>query len=164
MLVGPVGFVGLAVPPPWQVTKASVTPEVHTTVRESGRQWVASGETRHVVFDPGRRLRIDLVVRVMPRAPRRTLPPLADQTAAGAIVVAGHPGEFLLGRRRDGWLSPRLVPTLRVRHRCDRTGRTILIELSGAAVEDLRALLAAVGGLECHGPSAGSADRAGEPV
>jgi len=129
-------------------------PEVHTTVREGERHWVASGETRHVVFDPGRRLRADLVVTVAPGRPtRRPLRPLAEVVAGGPVEIGGHPGEFRLGLRRAGWLRHRMVATLRMRHYCPATQRLIAVELSGAvSMEDLRRLLEALGHLRCHGP------------
>lgn len=157
-MVGTIEFVGLDLPDPWRITRALVTPEVQTTVRKDERQWVAAGETRHVVFDPSRRVHTDLVIRIMPSAPRRSLTGFVEQAAAGVVTVGGHPGEFQIGRRRSGWLSRRLISALRVRHYCDRTERTILIDLSGdVAVDDLRVLLEALGHLECHG-SAGPAD------
>jgi hypothetical protein len=146
--------VGLDLPGLWRITKALVTPEVQTTIREGERQWVAAGETRHVVFDPSRRVHADLVVRAIPSAPRRPLRTFEEQAAAGIVTVAGHAGEFQIGRRRSGWLSRRLVSGLQMRHYCDRTQRTILVDLSGAvALDDLRALLEALGRLECHGPA-----------
>ena len=100
MLVGVTGFVGIDLPPPWRITKAIVTPEVQTTVREGPRHWVAAGETRHVVFDPGRRVRTDLLVQVAPGVPRGPFTPLAERAAGGAILIHGHRGEYQLGRRR----------------------------------------------------------------
>ncbi len=151
MIVGPTGFVGLALPTPWRITRATVTPEVHTTIREGDRHWVASGETRHVVFERSRRFRAELVVRVAPGEIRRPMAPLAEAAENGAITVGGHPGRYQLGRRREGLWPRRLVPTVCVRHYCDRTRRTILLEVSGAVgIAELRLLLDAVGDLECH--------------
>jgi len=129
-----------------------VTPDVHTTIRDGDRQWVASGETRHVVFEQSRRFHADLIVRVAPGEIRRPLARLAEIVENGTIIVGGHPGVFQLGRRREGILARRLVPTVRVRHYCDRTRRTIQMEVSGVvAVEELRRVLDALGNLECHG-------------
>ncbi|MDR7543060.1 MAG: hypothetical protein QN120_02275 [Armatimonadota bacterium] len=156
MLVGASGFVSVPLPPPWRLSRATVMPEVHTTVREGDRYWVASGETRHVVFDPERRVRADLVVTVAPGRPaRRPLRPLAEATAGGPVEIGGHPGEYRLGRRRDGWLRRRTVAALRMRHYCPQTQRLIAVELSGAvSMDDLRTLLEALGHLRCHGPQA----------
>jgi len=152
-IVGRTQFIGLSLPPAWRITRATVMPDVATTVRQGERQWVAAGETRHVVFDGARRIRLDMVVQVKPGASRRPLPRLAETVANGPIAVGGHPGVFQLGRRREGVLSRRLVPTLRVRHYCDRTQRTILLELSGSVlVEEFRALLEAMRSVECHDP------------
>lgn len=152
VLLGQIGFVALTLPSPWRITRATVTPEVNTTVREGERQWVASGETRHVVLEQSRNLRAHLLVRVAPGKARRPLSRLNEAVEDGTITIGGHPGVFQIGRRREGILPRRLVPTAQVRHYCDRTRRTILMDVSGAvAVEDLRRLVEALGGLECHG-------------
>lgn len=151
-IVGRTEFVGVSLPDPWRLTRATVTPEVATTVRQGDRQWVAAGESRHVVFDRQRRLRMDLVVRVTSGPPRRPLVPLAEGLANGPLAVGGHAGTYQVGRRREGLLPRRLVPTLRVRHYCEHTRRTLLLELSGAPVlEEFRTLLDALTSLECHG-------------
>lgn len=150
-IVGRTAFVGLFLPEPWRLSRAVVTPDVQTTVREGERQWVASGETRHILFHGVRRTeRADLVVRVTPGAARR---PLASRTGAegGSLTVGGHAGEFQLGRRRDGWFASRTLPLVRVRHYCPRTRRTVLLEVCGELPpEELRALLGAFQRMECH--------------
>ncbi|MDQ7849381.1 MAG: hypothetical protein QN152_01090 [Armatimonadota bacterium] len=150
-IVGRTAFVGLFLPEPWRLSRAVVTPDVQTTVREGEQQWVASGETRHVLVHGVRRTeRADLMVRVTPGAARR---PLASRVGAesGALTVGGHPGEFHLGRRRDGWFTARMVPVVRVRTYCPRTRRTVLLEVTGQLPpEELRALLDAFQRIACH--------------
>jgi len=155
-ITGPVVFVTLALPEPWRITRATVTPDVQTTIRQGDRQWVASGETRHVVFDRARRLRGELVVRITSGRPRRMSAPLAEAAAAGSMTAGGHVAQFQYGRRREGIVFRRLVPAGRVQHYCDQTKRTILVELSGSLDEgELRALVDSLGDLECHVPAGG---------
>jgi len=150
-IVGRTAFVGLFLPEPWRLSRAVVTPDVQTTVREGERQWVASGETRHVLFHGVRRERADLMVRITPGAARRPLA-ISAGTEGGVLTVGGHAGEFRLGRRREGWLTSRTVPVVRVRHYCPRTRRTVLLEVCGELpAEELRALLGVFQRVECHG-------------
>lgn len=112
---------------------------------------MAAGETRHVVVDRLRGIRADLVVRISPGRLRPMRAPLAEVTTAGAMPAGGHTAQFQCGRRREGIVFRRLVPAARLQCYCDRTRRTVQVELSGSLGDgELRALMEAFGNLECH--------------
>jgi hypothetical protein len=150
VVVGHTDFLSLPLPLPWRITPAVVTPEVQTTLRAAARTWVASGETRHVVFDRARNLGLALVVRIgtgSPRLPRRAREVLDE----GWALCNGHEARYRIVRRGRGFLMPGDEQILAVAFRCPVTQRGVAIEIGGACAEgDLRLFLAAMAGLECH--------------
>src|SRR2546422_118530 len=147
---GHTDFLSLPLPPPWRITPAVVTPEVQTTLRAAARTWVASGETRHVVFDRERNLGLALVVRIgtgSPRLPRRAREVLDE----GWAFCNGHEARYRIVRRGRGFLMRGDEQVLAVAFRCPVTQRGVAIEIGGVCAEgDLRLFLAAMPGLECH--------------
>jgi len=150
IVVGHTDFLFLPLPPPWRITRAVVTPEVRTTVRSGARTWVASGETRHVVFDRDRNVGLELVVRIgtgPPRLPRRVRE-LLDE---GGAFCNGHEARYRIVRRGRGFLMRGEEQILAVAFRCPVTQRGVAVEIGGACAEgELRRFLAAMAGLECH--------------
>jgi hypothetical protein len=150
VVAGLTEFLSLPLPPPWRVTRAVVTPEVGTTMRTESRLWVASGETRHVVFDREKNRGLDLVVRISQGAPRLRGPgrQVLDE---GLALAGGHEARYRIVRRGRGLFMRGDEEALLVAFTCPVTARGVAIEISGAAtVDELREFLRAMPGVECH--------------
>lgn len=150
VVVGDTEFLSLPLPAPWGLTRAVVTPEVRTTVRTRSRIWVVSGETRHVVFDRGRNLGLDLVVRISHGAPR--MPRAARQVLdEGLATCNGHEARYRIVRRGRGLFLRGEEQALLVAFACPVTTRGVLVEIAGqCGAEDLRAFLHVLPEVECH--------------
>lgn len=150
VVVGVTDFLSLPLPAPWRVTRAVVTPEVATTLRTDSRIWVASGETRHVVFDRAQNRGLDLVVRIsqgVPRLARRGRRVLDE----GRVVVGGHEADYRIVQRGRGLFVRGDEEAMLVAFACPVTSRGVAVEIAGAStVEELRTFLRAMTGVECH--------------
>ncbi len=150
IIVGRTEFLVLPLPAPWRITRAVVTPEVRTTIRAGERMWVASGETRHVIFDRARNVGLALTVRAtygIPRLPRRARQ-LLDE---GQAILSGHPARYRIILRGRGFLVRGDERALYVAFSCPETWRGLMIELSGACtLGELQTFLRALSDLECH--------------
>ncbi len=145
VVVGETEFLSVPLPLPWRLTRAVVTPEVRTTRRAGERVWVASGETRHVVFDRARNLGLELVVRIVTPPwrvsplPRRRIRQVLDE------------GRYQIVQRRRGFLMRGEEQALVVAFACPATGRGILVEIAGQCMAgELREFLRVMSELECH--------------
>lgn len=150
VVVGLTDFLSLPLPAPWRVTRAVVTPEVATTMRKESRIWVASGETRHVVFDRERNRGLELVVRISQGVPRllgRSRLVLEE----GLALVGGHEARYQIIRRGRGLFLRGDEEALLVSFSCPVTARGVAVEIAGAStVDELRGFLRAMVGVECH--------------
>lgn len=150
VVVGETDFLSLPLPAPWRVTRAVVTPEVATTLRTESRIWVASGETRHVIFDRERNRGLDLVVRVCQGAPRR-LGRGRQVLEEGVALVGGHDARYRIIRRRRGLFMRGNEEALLVAFTCSGTARGVAVEIAGeSTVDELREFLRALASVECH--------------
>jgi hypothetical protein len=150
VVVGQTDFLSLPLPAPWRITRAVVTPEVATTMRTESRIWVASGETRHVIFDREKNRGLDLAVRISQGAPR-----LRGQgrqvLEEGLAVVGGHEARYRIIRRRRGLFMRGDEEALLVAFTCSVTARGVAVEIAGGStVDELREFLRALAGVECH--------------
>ena len=150
VVVGVTDFLSLPLPAPWRVTRAVVTPEVATTLRTDSRVWVASGETRHVIFDRAQNRGLDLVVRIsqgLPRFVHRGRVVLDE----GRAVIGGHEAHYRIIRRGRGLFVRGDEEALLVAFACPATSRGVSVEIAGAStLEELRTFLRAMTGVECH--------------
>jgi hypothetical protein len=149
LVVGDTDFLALSLPQPWRVTKALVTPEVRTTTRVGARLWVASGETRHVVFDRARNVGLELVVHISSGTQR--FPRARQVLDDGRAVCSGHEGAYRIVRRGRGFLMRGEELALFVVFLCPPTSRGLRIEIAGdCTIGELHTFLRALADLECH--------------
>jgi hypothetical protein len=150
VVVGQTDFLSLPLPAPWRITRAVVTPEVATTVRTESRIWVASGETRHVIFDRQKNRGLDLAVRISQSAPRlrgRGRQVLEE----GLTLVGGHEARYRIIRRRRGVFMRGDEEALLVAFACSTTARSVTVEIAGASmIDELLEFLRAFADVECH--------------
>jgi len=154
VVVGETEFLSVPLPLPWRLTRAVVTPEVRTTRRAGERVWVASGETRHVVFDRARNLGLELVVRIVTPPwrvspiPRRKVRQVLEE---GLTTCNGHEARYQIAQRRRGFLMRGEEQVLVVAFACPATDRGILVEIAGQCMaSELREFLRVMSELECH--------------
>ncbi len=146
MLLGASNFLVLALPERYRVGQTINPNEVNGTAQARGAAWVQDGRCSHYLRDGGtvRALEFLLVAR------RGVVPPGWAADPSRAIRVADHEGSARADTMRVGFPRRRDLDRLRLWWPCERTGRSLELELLGplgAAPDDL---IAALERSECH--------------
>jgi len=135
MLLGTTNLIVLNLPPGWLLRNGIQRPDVDAR-RVVGRYcWATLGAAHYYLIPPGGPDRVDLWVRIRPRAKREPI--------GAPMTVGGHNGVYRLtesGRER------RLV----VEWTCKKSERFMEVESRGTV--PLEPLLQALQGCQCHGP------------
>jgi hypothetical protein len=151
ILFGTGYFVILSLPPEWGITQSYLQPDVHTTVIRGDLTWVEAGETNQVVFNPSRRIAIDLVIRIKRGKHEKLDLKGVAVSSQGSGIIGGHPAQYCYGEIREGLLKKKTRKTLRVCFFCPELQHTLFLHFTGTCQDaDLRELHESLAGLECH--------------
>ena len=136
LLLGTTNLLVLGLPPGWSLRNGLQQPEVDARRVVGSVCWATQGGA-HYFLSPPDSTRVDLWVRVRPRAPRQGI-------GIGApVTVAGHPGVHQM--TEEPGTSERLL----MQWQCPESGRFIELEARGNA--PLEGLFQALQGCQCHG-------------
>jgi len=146
MLLGASNFLVLALPERFRVGQTINPNEVNGTAQARGAAWVQDGRCSHFLRDGGtvRALELLLVAR------RGAARPGWAAEGSRAIRIADHEGSALADRLRVGFPRRRDLDRLRLWWPCERTGRSLELELLGAPGSEHDDLIAALERSECH--------------
>lgn len=151
ILFGVANFLILSLPKAWRFGREISPPEVDSNIRRGDSLWVTSGRASHILYNEERGVGLELVVIISKGKARGFKPKASEVSAQGPMRAGGHEATYLLGRVKRGFFKKKMVETLQLSFYCDRTGRTITLNLTGDCAEgDLQQILEAIPKLECH--------------
>ena len=145
--MGASNFVIVALPERYVVGQTINPPEVAGTHRASGAAWVLDGRCSHWLRDREEGPSLELLVLTW-RGERR--PRWFAVDGANPATFAEHDGRLMLDDIRVGFPRRRTMRRLRAWWTCERTRRTLEIEVVAPAGADLAALAESLTHSECH--------------
>lgn len=146
LLLGASNFIVLALPERYNVGATINPPEVAGTHAARGAAWVLDGRCSHWVRDTETKASIELLVQSW-RGEARSPKWAGD---ARGVVIAQHDAGILADVIRVGFPRRRTMTRLRAAWSCERTKRSLEIELLAPANFDLTAIADALQLSECH--------------
>lgn len=151
LLFGTIHFLTLALPGDWRITRSYLQPDVHCKVRRGEVAWVEAGQTDQVVYNPLKKIALDLTI-VVKRGKRDEFKTRGvDVHSCGSLMINGHEASYFLGEVGVGFLKKKLAKKLCLSFHCSELGRTILISFTGTCQEaDLREIFGYLSELKCH--------------
>ena len=146
LFVGATNFIVLALPERYSVGATINPPEVAGTHPARGATWVLDGRCSHYVRDTSSRASLELLVRSW-RGESRSPKWSSD---AREIVIAQHEARLATDAIRVGFPRRRTMARLRAAWACERTKRSLELELLGPEDADLSSIVEALLLSECH--------------
>ena len=145
-LLGVSNFMVLALPESYTVGQTINPAEVDATHPARGIAWVLEGRCSHYLRDSsGPSLELLVKAGRGSHAPR-----WAQGDDLTNTVVAEHEGQVRLDKLTVGFPRRRVLDRMRAWWPCDRTKRTIQVEILGPEGLDVAALSGALPHTECH--------------
>lgn len=144
--LGAKNFMVLALPARYVVGQTINPSEVAGSHSARGASWVLDGRCSHYLRDAQHGPSLELLVltwRGFARTPRWA-------EGARATTVAQHDAQLLLDEIRVGFPRRRTLTRLRAWWPCERTQRTLQVELLGPDGFDLGAIAETLSLSECH--------------
>ena len=151
ILFGTGYFVILALPEGWAITRSYLEPDVHSTVMRDPITWVEAGQTDQIVFNPYRKIALDLMIRI--KTWKHDLLDLKEVqvSSQGPGVIGGHPASYCFGEVQQGFFKKKTCQTLRTCFYCPEQAHTLFLHFTGKCQEaDLREIYESLAALECH--------------
>jgi hypothetical protein len=151
ILFGTGYFVILPLPPGWAITRSYLEPDIHSTVRRENINWVEAGQTDQIIFNPIKRVALDLMIRIK-RGKHDSLDLKDVQISSqGSATVGGHSASYCMGEVRQGFIKKKSVKTLRFCFYCPELQHTLFLHFTGQSQEaDLKEIYESSLLLECH--------------
>lgn len=146
LLLGASNFIVLALPERYNVGATINPAEVAGTHAARGAAWVLEGRCSHFLRDAETRASLELLVRSWRGEGRST----KWGPDARAVVVAQHDAQLVTDAIRVGFPRRRTMTRLRVAWSCERTKRSLEVELLGPDALDLDPIAEALLLSECH--------------
>ncbi len=146
LFLGASNFMVLALPERYNVGQTINPPEVAGTHPARGAAWVLDGRCSHWVRDAQTKSSLELLVQSW-RGEGRSPKWWAD---AREIVVAQHDARLVFDAIRVGFPKRRTLARLRAAWSCERTKRSLEVELLGPEDVDLSQIADALLLSECH--------------
>ncbi len=146
LLLGASNFVVLALPERYSIGQTINPAEVGGTHQARGAAWVLDGRCSHFIRDSGGP---SLEILVVSDRGERT-PRWGRGDGLTATLVAEHEAHVGIDRIRVGFPRRRTMERLRAWWPCERTKRTLQIEIVGPEGVDLVAVAAVLPHSECH--------------
>lgn len=142
---GEADFLTLRLPEVWDIAPGVGHPEVVAAHDRAGHKWVVSGKAWYVLYH--RELGWAMELLLESRAKRKRQPAgSAEQTA-----LHGHPADVRRWERKRGVFRPKLITYVEVMADCEKSDRTLRIELSGRCPgEGFDEVLRTISGWRCH--------------
>ena len=151
ILFGIANFLILPLPKGWRFGREISPSEVDSTTQWGDSLWVTSGRASHVVFNEDREAGLELLVKVSKGKRGKFKPKLSQMRNQGLMRLGGHDANYALGEVERGLFKKKVAQRLQLSFYCDKTNRTIAIELTGKCPADaLNQILQAMSLLQCH--------------
>jgi hypothetical protein len=151
ILFGTGYFLILDLPPGWGLSGSYLGPDVHSTATRGHITWVDAGQVDQIVFNPHRKLALDLTIRI--KLGKHERPDLkgVEVESQGSSLVGGHPASYCFGEVKQGFIRKKPYKTLRLFFYCPELQRTLFLHFTGKCQEtDLREIFDSLAGWECH--------------
>lgn len=144
-------FLILSLPKGWAITRSYLEPDVHSSVQRENITWVEAGQTDQLLFHPGRKVALDLMIRIQ-RGRHESLDSKGVQIfSSGLLSVMGHPGSYFIGEVKQGLLRKKTARTLRLTFYCPELDHTLFLHVTGQCTDaDLKEIHQFLPFLECH--------------
>ncbi len=152
ILFGTGYFLILDLPPGWGLTRSYLEPDVHSTVTRDRITWVEAGQADQIVFNPSRKLALDLMIHIK-RGEHHNLLDVKDIqiSSQGQGTAGGHRASYCLGEVQEGLFKKKTRKTLRVCFYCPELQHTLYLRFTGQCEEkDLQEIFESLATLECH--------------
>jgi hypothetical protein len=144
-------FVILALPNGWRITRSYLEADVHSRVQRGNLTWVESGQTDQIVFNPLKRIALDLMIQVKPGKQEGLSVKDMQISSQGSQMVCGHPASYCVGEVKQGLFKKKLAKTLRLFLYCPELNRTLFLHFTGKCQDtDLMDICESIPSLECH--------------
>src|SRR3972149_5469624 len=144
-------FLILPLPEGWRITKSYLEPDVLSSVQKGNLAWVEAGQTDQVVFNPSKKVALDLMIQVKRGNHENTGIKGVQISSQGSKMVCGHPASYCIGEVKEGLLKKESRKTLRFYLYCPELNRTLFLYFTGKCPEaDLMELFNSIPSLECH--------------
>ncbi len=147
IFLGASNFLIVALPERYVVGQTINPAEVAGTQPARGAAWVLDGRCSHYVRDAAAQRSLELLV-VADRGVRQ--PRWSHEEGAATALFAEHEGQFRLDTIRAGFPRRRTMGRLRAWWPCERTKRTLLVELVAPDGVDLAPIGESLRLSECH--------------
>ena len=147
LFLGASNFMILALPERYVVGGTINPSEVAGTEQARGAKWVLDGRCSHYLRDPAANRSLELLI-VADRGERR--PGWSTDEGAGSALFAEHEGGYRLDAIRTGFPRRRTMGRLRAWWPCERTHRTLHLEVLAPEGVDLGPISESVRLSECH--------------
>lgn len=147
LFLGASNFMVLALPDRYAVGQTINPAEVAGSHQARGAAWVLDGRCSHYLRDGAAKISLELLV-LSDRGTR--VPRWARGDGLAETVVAEHGGQVLVDRMRVGFPRRRTMERLRAWWPCERTRRTLQVEILGPEGVELSSVAAALPHSECH--------------
>lgn len=146
LLLGASNFMVLALPEQYSIGATINPAEVAGTHAARGAAWVLDGRCSHFVRDPRTKVSLELLVQAWRGEGREP----KWSSGARRIVVAQHDAQLSTDAIRVGFPRRRSMARLRAAWSCERTKRSLEVELLGPDDVDLTPIAEAILLSECH--------------
>ena len=144
-------FLILALPMGWGITRSYLQPDVHSTIQRENITWVESGQTDQVVFNPLKKIALDLMIQIKRGKHEGLEVRGVEISSQGTQMVCGHPSPYCIGETRLGLLKKKSAKTLRLLLYCPDLNRTLFLHFTGKCPDaDLMEIYESIPSLECH--------------
>jgi hypothetical protein len=151
ILFGTGYFLILDLPQGWGLTRSYLEPDVHSTVTREHITWVEAGQTDQIVFNPYRKIALDLMIRI--KLGKHDLLDLKEVqvSSQGPGMIGGHPASYCFGEVQQGLFKKKIYKTLRTCFYCRELQHTLFLHFTGQCQEaDLQEIYESLRDLECH--------------
>jgi hypothetical protein len=144
-------FVILSLPNGWAITGSYLEPDVHSSIQRENLTWVEAGQTDRIVFNPLKKIALDLMIQVKRGKHGNTGIKGVQISSQGSKMVCGHPASYCIGEVKQGLIKKKIFRTLRLSFYCPELNRTLFLHFTGKCLEaDLMELFDSIPSLECH--------------
>lgn len=148
VFLGASNFMIVALPARYSVGQTINPAEVAATHPARGAAWVLDGRCSHYLRDTENKRSLELLV-VASRG-ERNAPKWSASSDARGIVLAQHDARLLVDAIRVGFPRRRTMARLRAAWACERTKRSLEVELLGTDDANLGPIAEALLLSECH--------------
>ncbi len=151
ILFGTGYFLILDLPQGWSLTRSYLEPDVHSTVMREHITWVEAGQTDQVVFNPYRKIALDLMIQIKMGNHNLLNTKDVQISSQGSGMVGGHSASYCFGEVKQGLFKKKTYKTLRLCFYCPELRHTLYLRFTGKCEEtDLREIHESLATSECH--------------